>query len=598
MIDTSSADTVSGLLSLQAQIRGHAPALIDADRQDVSYAALHREVARFGALLTGIGLGRRSRIAMAMPTGPDTAVVMLATMSVAVCAPLDPSLEPAACSALLAAMRVDALLAAKGERVPAVASANSLGVPIVWFARSLDDAGAMLLVDADAVRAHGAAEPPRAGDLALLLHTSGTMAEPKIVPLTHEQLLARARHNPFVDADRGICAAPLFTATAIEACLLSTLAAGASVSFARPDAERLVEQIARLRATYLWASPAVYASMVSALAERRVPAPSLRFLRAGSSALSAELQAKLEAAFHVPVLQGYGMTETGVIARNALPPGEQRAGSVGKPLASRVRIATDDGVSVPAGEIGEIVVQGPGVTTGYEQSDANRVVFRDGWFRTGDLGYFDGDGFLFITGRLGETINRGGRQVSPLDIDSALARHPAVLDAAAFALPHPSLGEDVAAAVVLREPCTVTARELRAFAFDHLAPFKVPSLIVIVDQLPTNALGKVQRKALADALQASLRARFVSPRDADEHLVARVFAEVLGRERVGSLDNFFELGGDSLTGARVIGSLNSACAVELPVATLFTMPTVAELAGALSAARRVEGPPDVPVRPR
>ena len=150
---------------------------------------------------------------------------------------------------------------------------------------------------------------------------------------------------------------------------------------------------------------------------------------------------------------------------------------------------------------------------------------------------------------------------------------------------------------MLREAGAATARELRAFAFDHLAPFKVPSIIIIVDDLPTNALGKVQRKGLAETLHATLHARFVSPQDADEQLVARAFAEVLGRERVGSLDNFFELGGDSLTGARVVGSINAECGLELPVATLFMMPTVAELAGALSAARQASAPPEVRARP-
>jgi acyl-CoA synthetase (AMP-forming)/AMP-acid ligase II len=458
----------------------------------------------------------------------------------------------------------------------------------------------MLLVDADAQPAYRAPELPRADDVALLMHTSGTTAQPKIVPLTHAQLLARARHNPFVAADRGLCAAPLFTSSAIESCLLSTRVVGSSVAFpVRPDAEQLVEGMAELAATYLWASPAVHAAILHSIAHRRAPTPSLRFLRAGSAALTAEIQAKLEHAFGVPVLQGYGMTETGVIARNALPPGEIRSGSVGKPMGNRVMIAAADGASVPRGETGEIVVRGPGVTSGCEQpEEANRLAFRDGWFRTGDLGYFDEDGFLYVSGRLHETINRGGRQVSPLDIDRALAKHPAVVAVAAFAVPHPSLGEDIAAAVVLREAGAASVRDLRVFAFDHLAPFKVPSVIVVVESLPTNALGKVQRKALAGTLHAAPRARFASPRDADEQLVARTFAEVLGRERVGSLDNFFELGGDSLTGARAVGSINAECGLELPVATLFMMPTVAELADALSAARRASAPPEVRGRPR
>jgi acyl carrier protein len=244
------------------------------------------------------------------------------------------------------------------------------------------------------------------------------------------------------------------------------------------------------------------------------------------------------------------------------------------------------GEFLPRGGVGEIVVKGPGVMSGYEDPEVNRLAFRDGWFRTGDLGYFGDDDFLFLSGRLHDTINRGGRQVSPAEIDTALLAHPAVLEAAAFAVPHPSLGEDIAAAVVLREPRTASAQELREHAFAQLAGFKVPTAVVLVDSLPKNALGKVQRSVLADALRESLRAGFLPPRDAEEELVAGFFAEVLGLERVGALDNFFELGGDSLSGTRVVARVNSARGVDLPIVSLFEMPTVADFARAVRGSTR------------
>ncbi len=202
------------------------------------------------------------------------------------------------------------------------------------------------------------------------------------------------------------------------------------------------------------------------------------------------------------------------------------------------------------------------------------------------MGYFDEDGFLFLTGRLDDVINRGGRQVSPAEVDTALLTHPAVFEAATFAVPHPSLTADVAAAVVLRAPGAATAQELRTHAFSRLAPFKVPTTIVFVDRLPKNALGKVQRNILAGTLRDSLRANFLAPRDADEELIARLFVQVLGLERVGALDNFFELGGDSLSGMRVVARVNSACRIELSAVSLFEMPTVAEFANAVRGAKR------------
>jgi hypothetical protein len=282
------------------------------------------------------------------------------------------------------------------------------------------------------------------------------------------------------------------------------------------------------------------------------------------------------------------MTETGVIARNLLPPARRQAGSAGVPLGTRVAILGSDGKFLHGREVGEIVVQGPGVMSGYENVEANPLAFHDGWFRTGDLGYVDEDGFLFLTGRLHESINRGGLKVSPAEVDAAFLGHEAVLEAATFAVPHPSLGEDIAVAVVLHPPGSVTAQQLRSYAFQHLAPFKVPTTVVLVDRLPKNLMGKVSRSALADTLRESLRPSFLAPRDADEALVAGIFAEVLGLQRVGALDNFFELGGDSLSGARVVVRVNSARGVDLPVVSLFETPTVAEFAGVVREAAHAQ----------
>jgi acyl-coenzyme A synthetase/AMP-(fatty) acid ligase len=211
MSDGPTPNTVPELLSLQARTRGSAPAIIDPERRSFSYAALYQEVERLGALLGEMGFGQGSRIAVALPSSPDTAVVMLAIMSWAVCAPLDPWFELAACRSLLESMRADALLALQGEDIPAMTAAKARGLHILRLAPPPDGVDAILAIHAERTTPRVVPTLPRANDVALILHTSGTTAQPKIVPLTQSQLLARARLNPLVAADRGICAAPTFT---------------------------------------------------------------------------------------------------------------------------------------------------------------------------------------------------------------------------------------------------------------------------------------------------------------------------------------------------------------------------------------------------
>jgi hypothetical protein len=234
---------------------------------------------------------------------------------------------------------------------------------------------------------------------------------------------------------------------------------------------------------------------------------------------------------------------------------------------------------MPAGSVGEILVRGPAVMLGYENDpEANRLAFHEGWFRTGDLGHLDPDGYLYITGRIKEMINRGGLKVAPAEVDAAFLRHPAVQDAATVGIPHPSLGEDVAIAVILRPEATISARELRTWALAQLAPFKVPTSVVFVRDFPRNALGKVRRAVLAESLDGALRPTFVPPRNADEIFVAGIFAALLAQSGVGALDNFFELGGDSLRAAQVLARVAAETGVELVPAVLFESPTVEQFA--------------------
>jgi acyl-CoA synthetase (AMP-forming)/AMP-acid ligase II len=425
-------------------------------------------------------------------------------------------------------------------------------------------------------------------DVAFVLSTSGTTGRAKLVPLTQKDhfdcALHRAECFALTARDRALCVSPLFTASGIRRSLLPSLAAGGSVICAPDcDPERMIEWLTELSPTYLPASPTVYRALLDAI-ERRGDGPrhTLRFVMSGTVGMDAALQLRLEARLGVPVIQTYAMTEVSGIAHNPLPPGERRPGSVGVADRGEVAILGYDDAFVESGNAGEIVVRGPQVFAGYEgDEEANRETFRGDWFRTGDLGHLDADGYLYIIGRTKDVINRGGFKVSPSEVDVLLLRHPAIADAGTFGIAHPTLGEDVAAAVVLRAGASATSQELRDFAFAGLAKYKVPTRIMTIDCIPKTALGKVRRRDLAHAFRDLPRPAFVEPRDGSERAVAGLFAEVLAIERVGALDNFFSLGGDSLRAVQVIARVNARFACVLAAPTLFRRPTVLEFAQAI-----------------
>jgi hypothetical protein len=288
-----------------------------------------------------------------------------------------------------------------------------------------------------------------------------------------------------------------------------------------------------------------------------------------------------------PVVEAYGMTEAShQMASNPLPPAQRKPGSVGIPAGADIAVMDAAGQLLPQGSTGEIVIRGQGVTAGYENNpQANADSFTDGWFRTGDQGSVDADGYLVISGRLKEIVNRGGDKISPREIDEALLEHPDIAQAAAFAVPHATLGEDLAAAVVLRQGAVADEEDVRAFLFERIAEFKVPSAIVFVDAIPKGATGKVQRTSLHAKLGTLMASAFVSPRTELERSLEAIFGEVLGCGAVGVHDNFFVLGGDSLKGTQVIARINARHLVALPIPLLFRHPTIAALALEVGAAQ-------------
>jgi acyl-CoA synthetase (AMP-forming)/AMP-acid ligase II len=490
-------DTVAGLLSPQS--RG--PALLTAGGDIMSHPELRVAVDRLGDQLRHLGMGPEDRMAIVLPNGPEMALVLLAVMSVGWAAPLNPKYREEEFRFYLEDLRPSAIITADGEGSPALVAAPPGTVVVEGRGGGLFPE---LIATGARTGAPGSARPTP-GDGALVLHTSGTTSRPKIVPLRQRHLAHSARNIArsleLSERDRSLNVMPLFHIHGIMAGLLAPLSAGGSVVCTPGfDAFKFHRWVDELGPTYYSAVPTMHQMVLA-----RAPAPrptTLRLVRSSSASLPTPVLEDLGSLFDVPVVEAYGMTEAShQMTCNPLPPGVAKPGSVGVPAG--IEVAVLDAASRPlaVGQRGEVAIKGATVIDGYENNPgANQSAFTAGWFRTGDEGAFDQDGYLFLTGRLKEQINRGGEKISPIEVDEVLLRHPAVAQAVTFAVPHDKLGEDVAAVVVLREGEQATDAELRGYVGEYLAAFKVPRRVVLVAEIPTGSTGKVQRIGLAEKL--------------------------------------------------------------------------------------------------
>jgi acyl-CoA synthetase (AMP-forming)/AMP-acid ligase II len=507
------ANSVSALLRRGAD---QASAILTPDRPPLTFSGLRALARATVQRLNELGIGRGDRVAIVLPNGPEMATAFLTIACAATTAPLNPAYREEELDFYLTDLRARALVVTETESGPAIAAARRHGARILRL-RVPEGAPAGQFELHPEAEGDGkpAAEGGEAGpdDIALVLHTSGTTSRPKIVPLLHRNLAASARHIgealALTPADRCLNIMPLFHIHGLIAAVLSSAAAGASV-YCTPgfNALRFFAWLGDAAPTWYTAVPTMHQAIL-ARAGRNAEAigrAKLRLIRSSSASLPPQVMRELEATFGCPVIESYGMTEAAhQMASNPLPPRARKPGSVGIAAGPLVRTADQEGRFVPAGEPGEVVISGPDVTPGYESNpDANAKAFfeADGsrWFRTGDEGILDEEGYLRITGRLKEIINRGGEKVSPLEVDEILMDHPAVAQVVTFAMPHDKLGEEVAAAVVLRDGATAEEGELRGFAAGRLADFKVPRRIVILPEIPKGATGKLQRIGLAQKL--------------------------------------------------------------------------------------------------
>ncbi len=578
-------------------------AILAPGRAPMTYGMLWAYAQDAVCALRDLGIGRSDRVAVALPNGPDAAAAIISVAAGAVCAPLNLSFTADEWQRYFAELRVAAMVTRPDIDSPGRAAALAHGIPVLDLSAPSRAAPGFFGMTGAARRPISEVDFASGSDDAFILLTSGTTSRPKTIPLTQASVCLSAYNVGAAIAlapeDRLLSVLPLFHGHGLISGVIAALAAGSSVVCTPGfDDAAFFGWLTQFRPTWYTAVPAIHRAVFSAAEKHRerARASSLRLIRSASSTLPAKVLCGLEALFGVPVIDTFGMTEAATqIAANPLH--RRKLGSVGCSAGAEIAILDADGRGLSPGEHGEIALRGPTITRGYDNdAAATREAFRDGWFRTGDLGYLDEEGYLFIVGRIKEVINRGGQKVAPGEVEEVLLSHPDVVEAAVFSVPHARLGADVAAAVVLRLDATVSAPKLRDFVRQRLASFKVPGLIRIVPDIPKAGGGKIKRSELAAALSLThptapmQRGRKAAlPQSELEQQIANIWADLLEVDEVDIDQDVLALGADSITVTQMIFRLREHFGVDFSFEDIFVAPTVAALAARLQKSKKPSG---------
>jgi oxalate---CoA ligase len=582
-----SASAILAPIAQYAEVHPNATALIEPNGRIFSYWEFWSQIEACQSRLEAAGIAPNQIVAVLAPQGALQILAVAGVMSHCACAPMQPRTTLAEVTSLLRRLSASALIVSP-EFEAASRTAEAMGItlllaragqsPSQWEIRHTESQARRQNIRTDA---------------RLILATSATTSAPKLVPLTESNLessiAARRNSLGLAASDRLLLMTSLTHITGLENALAQFQSGGTVIATPGFDPTAYLGWLAEFKPTWYACAPTVHQAALAKLLRDPPEAPvTLRFLQSAGAPLPEKVKQGLEQILQVPVFNDYGMSEACPIAMDAFLPGGRVPCSAGRSCSLDIRILGASGEFLQLGEVGEIAVRGPSVFSGYmDDPEASRAAFHDGWFKTGDVGKLDEIGNLFVTGRLKEMINRGGEKVAPSEIDTVMASHPAVLEAVAFAVPHPTLGEAVACAVILDpsiEPNPQIA-ELRRFAAAHLARFKVPSRIFIVDEIPRGELGKPQRWALAERL-VDRRGNPPSATEMTEHASDVVFyrayeiwSRVLDRDDLGFDENFFDAGGDSLGAITMLAEVDQrfGCQTSGLAASFLDEPTLTHL---------------------
>jgi acyl-CoA synthetase (AMP-forming)/AMP-acid ligase II/acyl carrier protein len=577
--------SISELLAEQAASHGEQIAVFSEWNDAISYQELDRLARELSMALSCPKISKlkkrtRPRIGIVLPNGVSIAIALLGVTLVAEAAPLNPCQTEAEYQDQFALLAIDALLVSESETGPAVAVALAMNIPVYRMTPEYS------LCDAISNTSHFLESRP--GEIAVVFMTSGSTGRPKLVPLTHHNLCCSATN--VVDSlglsssDRCLVMWEQYHIGGLSDLLLAPLISGGQVVLTSGfRVQKFFQYLHQFQPTWYQAVPTALGEILF-MAERNNGIPNhsgLRLIRSVAAPLSPQLHQRLENLFHIPVICTFGMTEASpLVASTRLPPFSQKYGSVGRPVGVDVLILGENDEELPAGGTGQIAIRGSNVFSGYENHEGiDKPLFKNGYFLTGDTGYFDHDGDLFLTGRLKDVANKGGEKISLPEIEGVLLSHPVVVEAAAFAVPHPTLGEDIVAAVTLRSP--LPGGELRSFLVDRLSLFKVPSRIQVLDRLPRNPVGKIDKLSLIARVAndgSAGQEDMALPSTPIQKMIAEIWAEELQIENFGLDQDFTSLGGDSLSTMRVFLSIEAAMGKSLPDKVLSSFTTIREIA--------------------
>ena len=473
----------------------------------LTYDSLRQQVWTMANALASVGIRRGDSVAIALPNGLPALVSFLAASIAGTAVPLNPAYPYEEFHFFLGDTGARILLCPPVGAEFVRAAAADRKIPV--FSVEMSEQGKVSLANAPT---GGSASEPTADDIALVLHTSGSTGRPKRVPLRHFNLAVSSANiaNTYAlsGEDVSLCIMPLFHIHGLIGSVMATLLSGGTVVIpTKFNALSFWRTIREHRVTWYSGVPTMHQILLARAQQKPAAAETLRFIRSCSAPLSSQLINKIENLFGVPFVEAYGMTEAAhQMTSNPLPPRHRKAGSVGVGTGLRISIMDKQGNHLGTNQRGEVAIQGANVFRGYENNpEANARAFVNGWFRTGDEGLLDTDCYLHLTGRIKDIIIRGGENIAPHEVDEILLRHPAVSAAVTFGCAHPTLGEEVAAAVVLHEPRAATESVLIKHCRESLAEYKCPTKIYLVESIPTTATGKIRRRAVAAALTEDQR---------------------------------------------------------------------------------------------
>jgi acyl-CoA synthetase (AMP-forming)/AMP-acid ligase II/thioesterase domain-containing protein len=589
-----------GLIAQQirrySELQPDHPAVVAVGSKPLSYRALQFFIDAFRTCLREAGFGPNARIAVGLPHGPHAALAIVATTCSAIAVPFNPKQTSAEIETRFDVLRLDAVLLPQSSDCVVRRVAERRGLTIIEAVAAKDsELGFKIIVrQTNSAKLSDESDKPHPETPAFILQTSGTSGEPKLIPFSHDNMLAAAARLQawfqLKPEDRCLNASPVYYSHGLKVTVFTPLLTGGTIVFPTdPSRFDFSEWFSTLKPTWYSAGPTLHRLVFDHTGDRpdAKTAHALRFILSGGAPLPREVREGLQLALGVPVVEHYGSSEAAQIAANVPSPGPCKPGTCGVPWPDTLVIVDENGKAVAPGEQGEILLRGPTVISGYLDAEAlNRASFVDGWFKTGDIGSLDEEGFLTLHGRRNDLINRGAEKIWPIEIENALMRHPAVAEAAAFAVPHPRLGEDVAAAVALRPGTQVLSVELRKYLGEILSSFKVPRQIFVLDRLPKGSTGKIMRRELSASLPSKTVAPQPVPISSADALLSKQLTELwLRLLKSGPLtidDDFFEKGGDSLLAAEMLVEIERLIGRPVSPSILFEATTIRQLMGKLS----------------